>query len=131
MHDLGMSRAALGMRTPKRDDPRVTNPELWKKPAEPSSTGLSSASSTYPPSRQERSGLVATEGERFERRSQSDQSQRSTGIRSGKDPLALLRHYHRAGKAVGANSLIFEGKSCQFSNIFAQNMCHACFGLGQ
>ena len=108
-----MSRAALGMRTPKRDDPRVTNPELWKKPAEPSSTGLSSASSTYPPSRQERSELVATEGERFERRSQSDQSQRSTGIRSGKDPLALLRHYHRAGKAVGANSLIFEGKSCQ------------------
>ena len=38
-----------------------------------------------------------------------EQTQESTGIRSGKDPLALLRHYHKAGKAVGPNSLIVEG----------------------
>ena len=37
------------------------------------------------------------------------QTQESTGIQSGKDPLALLRHYHKAGKAVGPNSLIIEG----------------------
>ena len=94
----------------------MTNPELWKKPAEPSSTGSSSAleGSTYPPSGQEYSGLVRTESEMFERRSQSDQAQESTGIRSGNDPLALLRHYHKAGKAVGANSLIFEGKKLLF-----------------
>ena len=38
------------------------------------------------------------------------QSQESTGIKSGKDPLELIYRYHKEGKAVGPNSWIFEGK---------------------
>ena len=42
------------------------------------------------------------------------QPQESTGILSNKDPLELLSHYHKAGKAVGPNSWIFEGKGSFF-----------------
>ena len=38
------------------------------------------------------------------------QSQESSGITSGKDPLELIYRYHKEGKAVGPNSWIFEGK---------------------